>query len=150
MAYTNNAKADTGMIGRQDKILTLGVSNTATKDTFTACGYDASHTDGAVLDMKDADLEGFSFRFKVDTAPDGTGTVTAHMAIRVSDDKSNWTIVAVSPEIGAASLTAGTEINVPYPRGAAQGRYVQAGIVATGTTVTAGKVTCVVDTFAGV
>lgn len=150
MAYTNNAKKSEGLIGRQDKLLSLGLSNTATKDVFTPCGYDASHTDGGCFDMKDGDLEGMSFRFKVGTALAGTGTVTAYLSIKVSDDKSTWTEIARTPVLADAALTAGAEVNLPYPKGAAQGRYVTAGITATGTTVTAGTVSCIVDTFAGV
>lgn len=135
------------LIGRQDKLLTLGATNTLTSAGTYPCGYSSSYTDGTCLDMNKGDLENMGVHFHVDTAAAGLTSVV--LKVQVSSDKSNWTDVAVSPSILLAALTKNAEFNVVIPRGATQGRYVRAAVVVTGTG-TAGVISACVDSFAGV
>lgn len=135
------------LIGRQDKLLTFGSTNTLTSAGTYPCGYSSSYTDGTVIDMKNGDLENMGVHFKVDTACAGLTSVV--LKVQVSSDKSAWTDAAVSPSILAAALTKDAEFNVVIPRGAPQGRYIRAAVVVTGTG-TAGVISACVDTFAGV
>lgn len=141
---------ESGLMGRQDKLLTFGATAALSATGDAICGKTAEYTDGVALDMGKGDLEGMSAHFTVDTAINGTGTVTATFFVAVSDDKSNWTKIAVSPAIAKADLTEGAEFSVGIPRGHKPGQYVRAGVTMDGTTVTAGVVSACIDTFAGV
>lgn len=137
------------LIGRQDMMLTFGDTNTLSATGDAPCGYDASYTDGTIIDLNGGSLEGMEVKFKVKTAPDGTGTVTGAFFIACSDDKSTWKKVAISDAIGSATLVAGYEYKLAIPHGL-NGRYWKAGVTMAGTTITAGKFTAMVDPFAGV
>lgn len=150
---------ESGLIGRQDKLLSFGETATLSATGDNYCGYSASYTDGVCLDMFNGDtnpkaapasLAGFAVHFKVEAAVTGTGTVKGTFFVEVSADKSSWTKVASSPAIGSSDLTADKEFNVVVPRGSEVKRYVRAGITTAGTTITGGKVSAVVDTFAGI
>jgi len=135
------------LIGKQDKLLTFGETNSITSAGTYPCGYSASATDGVALEMNKGDLAGFAVNFKMEEA--AAGLTNATFKVMGSADKSTWVDLAVSPAIAAAKLTADAAFVVPVPRGNGAYKYVKAVVVTTGT-ATAGKVSACVDTFAGV
>lgn len=136
------AIVEKALIGKQDKLLTFGATGAITSAGTYYCGG----SDGVALDMNTANLEGFGVNFKIDTA--FTGLTNATFKILVSDNKTQWKEAASSPAIALTDLPEDA-VNVVVPRGAPAGRYVRAAVVTTGT-ATAGNVTAIVDTFAGV
>lgn len=143
---------ETGLLGRQDKLLTFG----ATGKISTAGTYACGGSDGVVLDMFNGDtnpkaqianLEGFSVNFKIDAALTAT---TAVFKVQVCDTADGtYKDAAVSREVATAELAEGASFPVAVPRGTVEGRYVKAVVVTTGTGGN-GVVSACVDTFAGV
>lgn len=146
------AITEKGLIGRKDKLLTFGETNTLAATGDAPCGYSAGSTDGTVVDMGTGktSLAGMAVAFTVKEAVTGTGTVTGTFFVAVSDDKSTWTKIAASAAVGSAELTADAVFKVAIPHGAKEGRYVKAGVTLAGSSITGGKVEATVDTFAGV
>lgn len=136
------AIVEKALIGKQDKLLTFGATGAITTGSKT---YYCGGSDGVALDMNTANLEGFGVNFRIDTA--FKGLTDATFKIEVSDNKTQWKEAASSPVIALADLSVDA-VNVVIPRGAPAGRYVRAGVYTTGT-ATAGEVTAIVDTFAG-
>ena len=149
---------ETGLIGKQDKLLSFGETAAISGAATYPCGVTTAASDGVCLDMKvvnplkageydPANLEGFSVNFQVTTAV--TGGTSGTFKVLGSDNMSDWTELAVSPAIPVAQLTEGAGVVVPVPRGSGSKRYVKAAVTIVGA-ATAGKVAACVDTFAGV
>jgi hypothetical protein len=145
------AVKESGLIGRQDKLLTFGSTGNITSAGNYVCGSDV------VLDMFNGDtnpkatvakLDGFSVSFTVDTAFAGLSSVILKVQVC---DMSNGTYrdAAISRSIPVQELTANASFKVAVPHGALSGRYVRAAVASTGT-ATAGVISAAVDTFAGI
>ena len=145
------AVKESGLIGRQDKLLTFGQTGTITSAGTYVCGSDV------VLDMFNGDtnpkatvakLDGFSVNFAVDTACAGLTSVV--LKVQVCDTSSGtFKDAAVSRSIPLSELSKNATFKVAVPHGAPSGRYVRAAVVSTGTG-TAGVISAAVDTFAGI